>query len=461
VKIYNTKTRQKEEFKPLEAGKVGIYVCGITVYDDCHIGHARTFAAFDSIVRYLRYKAYNVTFVRNITDIDDKIIARSNELKIDYTSLVSKYISSMHEDVNKLGFLTPDHEPRATEFMPQMIRLVEQLIAKKHAYVALSGDVYYSVPSFKNYGQLCGGSIDSSMAESRLDVASDKHHNADFVLWKMAKPGEPSWDSPFGAGRPGWHLECSAMSMALLGQTFDIHGGGYDLITPHHENECAQSEAISNKPLANYWLHVGFLQINAVKMSKSLLNFKTIKQLIAEIDIESLKLFFLSGHYRSFLEYSEDNLHKAQSSIETLYLAIRNLDLSTKYHQDNPYEKKFIEHMDDDFNTPAAVSILFEIAKDINKTSILYEKNSLGVILIHLAQILGLMITSVNDYFQAPQLITIEEVESLLRQRETARMEKNWLQADLIREQLKAANIIIEDLNGITTWRVTHVKYSQ
>jgi cysteinyl-tRNA synthetase len=458
VKIYNTKTREKEEFKPIAAGKVGIYVCGITVYDDCHIGHARTFAAFDAVVRYLKYQGYQVNFVRNITDIDDKIIARANELKINYQSLVAKYIASMHEDVANLGFLLPNHEPRATEFMPQMIQMVEQLLATNHAYIAKSGDVYYSVESFKNYGQL-SGAFDplQTMTASRLSSSTDKRHEADFVLWKMSKPGEPVWDSPFGQGRPGWHLECSAMSMALLGETFDIHGGGYDLITPHHENECAQSEALSHKPLANYWMHVGFLQINETKMSKSLGNFKTIKQLMAEVDIESLKLFFLSAHYRSFLEYSVDNLHKAQSSMETLYLALRNLDLSVPYINDNIYERKFREYMDD-FNTPGAISILFEIAKDLNKVADLQEKNSLGVILIHLAQILNLLTTDIKQYLYSPKNITVTEIEALIQQRNQARVDKNWQQADLIRQRLKDVNIVIEDLNGVTTWRVTHVR---
>jgi cysteinyl-tRNA synthetase len=459
VKIYNTKTREKQDFKSIVPGEIGIYVCGVTVYDDCHMGHARTFAAFDVIVRYLKYQGYAVNFVRNITDIDDKIIARANELAIDYQSLVTKYILSMHEDVAKLGFLLPTTEPRATQFMPQMITMVQQLIAAGYAYVAKSGDVYYSVPAFKNYGQLCGHIETDEAAVSRLQVSEDKQHSADFVLWKMSKAGEPSWDSPFGSGRPGWHLECSAMANSLLGDTFDLHGGGYDLITPHHENECAQSEALTSQPLANYWLHVGFLQINAQKMAKSLGNFKTIKQMLLAVDVESLKMFLLSAHYRSFLDYSDDNIHKAQSSIETMYLAIRYLDLSVAYIKDTAYEQKFMAQMDDDFNTPGAISVLFDVVKDLNKEPDMTKKNVLGVILVHLAQILGLLNTSVDSYFNQPIKISVAEVEYLITQRNQARIDKNWSQADLIRQQLKDVNIIIEDSNGVTTWRVTHVTF--
>ena len=370
LKIYNTLTSQKEVFKPINPSSVGIYVCGMTVYDFCHMGHARVLVMFDLMTRHMRRTFPEVKYVRNITDIDDKIINRAIENQEDIYSLTNRFIEAMHEDEIALNILKPDLEPRATDSIDQMYSMIESLIEKGFAYQGKNGDVYYSVRSFKNYGKLSGKNLDELEAGARVDIESDKRDPLDFVLWKMAKPNEPKWSSPWGDGRPGWHIECSAMSTHHLGNHFDIHGGGMDLTFPHHENEIAQSEGANNCSFVNTWMHVGFVNINDEKMSKSLNNFFTIRDVLEKYDGETLRYFLISSHYRSPLNFSDENLASAESALTRLYTAIRGLSASTKamnqvsMHFD--YEKRFNEALDDDFNTPIALSILFEIAKHAN-----------------------------------------------------------------------------------------------
>ncbi|MBT4963565.1 MAG: cysteine--tRNA ligase [Francisellaceae bacterium] len=463
MKIYNTVTRKKEEFTPLVANEIGLYTCGITVYDLCHIGHARTFIAFDTIVKYLRYRGYSVNYVRNITDIDDKIIKRANEQGISSTALAVKYIDAMHEDMDVLGLTRPDHEPRATQYMKEMIELITGLIDKGYAYAADNGDVYYSVHKKENYGQLVAyRKLDDLKTGARISVNDNKNDPLDFVLWKSAKPNEPSWESPWGSGRPGWHLECSAMSMSILGQTFDIHGGGYDLIFPHHENECAQSEAFSGKKFAKYWMHVGFMQVNAEKMSKSLGNFATIRDVLKDYHPETLKYFINSGHYRSPLEYCPDSLQQATVSLERFYIALRNINLTAEItitSESLELESRFVDAMDDDFNTPKALAVLFDIAKKINLYKV-HEDDSksqeLGALLIKLASILGILQVPIDTYFNCNRqnnILDDDKIESMIQERNDARVNKNWTRADEIRDWFQEHSIIVEDGAAGTTWR--------
>ena len=370
LKIYNTLTSQKEVFKPINPSTVGIYVCGMTVYDFCHMGHARVLVMFDLMTRHMRRTFPEVKYVRNITDIDDKIINRAIENQEDIYSLTNRFIEAMHEDEIALNILKPDLEPRATDSIDQMYSMIESLIEKGFAYQGKNGDVYFSVRSFKNYGKLSGKNLDELEAGARVDIESNKRDPLDFVLWKMAKPNEPTWSSPWGDGRPGWHIECSAMSTHHLGNHFDIHGGGIDLTFPHHENEIAQSEGANNCSFVNTWMHVGFVNINDEKMSKSLNNFFTIRDVLEKYDGETLRYFLISSHYRSPLNFSNENLASAKSALTRLYTAIRGLSASTKAMNqvsiNFDYEKRFNEALDDDFNTPIALSILFEIAKHAN-----------------------------------------------------------------------------------------------
>jgi len=455
-KIYNTKLQKKVKLCSLTPKKIKIYVCGVTVYNDCHIGHARTYVAFDTIIRFLEYSGYEVEYVRNITDIDDKIIKQALVENVDFTEITQRYIQSMQEDFALLGLQAPTHEPLATDYVPQMISLIEKLIASKHAYVAQNNDVYYSVASFANYGQLTHQSLQDFMAGQRVQVSSVKKAAEDFVLWKHAKPNEPSWDSPWGPGRPGWHIECSAMAGDILGETFDIHGGGFDLICPHHENECAQSEAISKKPLANLWMHSGFLNINKEKMAKSIGNFITIKQVLSKTNPQVLRFLLLSGHYRSQLEYSDALLANAKNSMDRLYQALRNLNLDTPVATCNTakaYQSQFIQAMHDDFNTPKAIAVLFEIAKHINslKESDLPEASSFGALLLELAHSLGLMNITAKQYFTAD--VDIAKIENLMLARTKARAQKDWQQSDFIRQQLAELGVLAEDKNGSSSWR--------
>lgn len=456
LKIYNSLTHQKEPFTPIDPKNIKMYVCGPTVYDFCHIGNARSFSAFDVIVRYLRYKGYPVTYVRNITDIDDKIIKRAQENKEDFQTIVDRYTQIFHDDMDSLLLTRPTHEPRATEVIPQMISIIQKLIDNGYAYVADNGDVYYEVRRFANYGCLSHRNIDELESGARVEINDIKRDPLDFVLWKLAKPGEPKWESPWGEGRPGWHIECSAMASHLLGDSFDLHGGGKDLIFPHHENELAQSEAASQKKFVNTWMHAGYLQIDKEKMSKSLGNFLTIHELLKDHAPEALRYFLISSHYRSPLQFSEPALQQAHQSLERFYNALRGLPKATEL-KDSSYEKDFLAAMDDDFNTPIALSVLFELAHEIQR---LRETNLLsasehGALLIKLAGALGLLQNNPDDFLQfGKENLDVEKIEALILARNTARTDKNWAEADRIRKELSAMSVVLEDNAGETTWRV-------
>ena len=459
LKIYNTLTSQKEVFKPINASSVGIYVCGMTVYDFCHMGHARVLVIFDLMTRHMRRTFPEVKYVRNITDIDDKIINRAIENQEDIYSLTNRFIEAMHEDEMALNILKPDVEPRATDSIEQMYSMIGSLIEKGFAYQGENGDVYYSVRNFKNYGKLSGKNLDDLEAGARVDIESDKRDPLDFVLWKMAKPNEPKWPSPWGDGRPGWHIECSAMSTHHLGNHFDIHGGGMDLTFPHHENEIAQSEGANNCSFVNTWMHVGFVNINDEKMSKSLNNFFTIRDVLEKYDGETLRYFLISSHYRSPLNFSDENLTSAESALTRLYTAIRGLSASTKamnqvsMHFD--YEKRFNEALDDDFNTPIALSILFEIAKHAN-TERKNDKNQAGALselLKKLGNHIGIMQHDADDYLKRGIELSDAKIDEKIRQRESARASKDFEMSDQIRDELLALGIILEDSINGTTWR--------
>jgi len=445
LKIYNSKTQQKEIFKPIDPNNIGIYVCGITVYDYCHIGHARTAIAFDVIVRYLKFKygATKVKFVRNITDIDDKIIKRAQENNESVTELTTRFITAMNQDFNNLGLIKPDQEPKATEYMAPMIALIRTLESKNYAYQASNGDVFYNVRAFKTYGSLAKRDIDEVIAGSRVDVNEAKHDPLDFVLWKMAKDGEPAWDSPWGKGRPGWHLECSAMAMDLLGETFDLHGGGFDLIFPHHENECAQSEAATGKEFVKSWLHVGFLQINKEKMAKSLNNFVTIKDVLQLVNAEELRFFMLSGHYRSQLDYDLEQVQLTRNALDRFYIALNQVAANpgAKAAQNTEFEARFIAAMDDDFNTPEAIAVLFDLAREINKT----QDASLGMLLKNLAGTLGLLQRDPKAALGIVSENLDGKIQTLIDQRELARQNKDYAEADRIRAELTKLGVSLND----------------
>ncbi len=449
--IYDTKSQQKRLFTPIDPSKIGIYVCGITVYDYCHIGHARTFVAFDVIVRYLKHKfgADKVRFVRNITDIDDKIIKRAQENNETVTVLTDRFIDAMNADADNLGLLAPDFAPRATEYMPQMIRLIEQLVTKGFAYLADNGDVYYKVREFRDYGCLSKRKLEDLAVGVRVEVNEAKNDPLDFVLWKAAKPGEPQWDSPWGPGRPGWHLECSAMSMDLLGETFDLHGGGFDLIFPHHENECAQSEAATGKEFVRNWLHVGFLQINKEKMAKSVGNFITIRDLLSQVSGEELRYFMLSGHYRSPIEYSLDLVQQAKQPLERLYTAIASVSQHATPLPGTDFEQRFIAAMDDDFNTPEALAVLFDLAREINKTTIQSRAAALVALLKQLGGILGLLQRDPKQVLGQVKLENLDQqIQDLVNARIIARQNKNWAEADRIRAELTRLGVTVDDTAG-------------
>jgi len=460
LKIYDSLTQSKREFKPIEPGKVKMYVCGTTIYDYCHIGHGRTYISFDIIARYLRYSGYDLTYVRNITDIDDKIIERANENNETSSELTARFEKVMHEDFAALGIAQPDIEPKATESIEEIIEMIETLIDKGFAYQGTNGDVYYNVPKFEDYGKLSKQNLDALQAGERVDVAADKNSSMDFVLWKMAKPNEPMWDSPWGKGRPGWHIECSAMTKKCIGSNFDIHGGGSDLQFPHHENEIAQSEAANGCVFANTWIHTGMVQIDKVKMSKSLNNFFTIRDVLKRYRSETVRYFMLSSHYRSQLSYGEDNLDSADAALERFYLSLRDIDLTDlpEIDESNEYVLKFKCAMDDDFNTPEAVAVLFEITKEINRNKQNKPQLSteLASILIKLGGVLGIVQQSPNDFLKAGASnddIDVELVESLITERKQAREDKNWSRADEIRDQFIQMGIVLEDKEGKTTWR--------
>ena len=456
VQIYNTLTRQKEQFKPLVDGKIDMYVCGITIYDYCHIGHARTFVGFDVIVRYLRHIGYDLKYVRNITDVDDKIIKRANENGESINDLTTRMTKAMHEDFDSLNMLRPDVEPTVTNHMNEIIAMVERLIAKGHAYVAADGDVLFDVSTFEQYGALSQQDLTMLQAGSRVEVAQDKQDPLDFVLWKKAKPGEPSWSSPWGEGRPGWHIECSAMSSKHLGEHFDIHGGGSDLQFPHHENEIAQSCCANNGKYVNTWIHTGMVQVNKEKMSKSLNNFFTVRDVLKEYDAESVRYFLISGHYRSQLNYSQENLEQARSSLERIYTALRGVTPIECDLASNEYVAKFRKAMDDDFNTPEALPVLFELAKELNrvKDSDAEQAGKLAYVLRGVAEVLGVAQQDPEAFLQGGQADDeVAHIEALIAKRNEARASKDWAAADEARDALNALGVVLEDSAGKTTWR--------
>mgnify|MGYP000751472866 CR=1 FL=1 len=455
LRIYNTLTRQKEQFKPLEAGKVGMYVCGITVYDLLHMGHGRTYVSFDVMQRYFRFSGYQVNYVRNITDVDDKIIKRALENNETCDELTARTIGMMHEDFDSLNMLPADIEPRVTTHMPEIIDVIERLISKGHAYVAKNGDVMFEVSTYADYGKLGRQDLTQLVAGARVDVDNSKRDPLDFVLWKLAKPGEPSWNSPWGEGRPGWHIECSAMNSKHLGKHFDIHGGGSDLTFPHHENEIAQSCCAFDTPYVNYWVHTGMVQVDNEKMSKSLGNFFTVRDVLKQYDAESVRYFLLSGHYRSQLNYTEDNLKQAKSALERLYTALRgttpNLDVDLSKFAE---VTKFVTAMDDDFNTPEGLSVLFELAKELNKQTDSVRANDIAGVLVKLGEVLGILQSNAEAYLQGDQAEDeVAQIEALIVKRNQARADKDWGAADEARDALTAMGIVLEDGAGGTTWR--------
>ncbi|ARU93308.1 cysteine--tRNA ligase [Tatumella citrea] len=458
LKIYNTQSRQKEEFKPIHAGKVGMYVCGITVYDLCHIGHGRTFVAFDVVSRYLRYLGYQLKYVRNITDIDDKIIKRANENGETIEVLTNRMIGEMHSDFDALGILPPDVEPRATRHISEIIELVEKLLQRGHAYVADNGDVMFDVLSDSHYGELSRQDLEQLQAGARVEVADVKKNPMDFVLWKMSKADEPSWPSPWGAGRPGWHIECSAMNCSQLGEHFDIHGGGSDLMFPHHENEIAQSTCAHGGEYVNYWMHSGMVMIDREKMSKSLGNFFTVRDVLKHYDAETVRYFLMSGHYRSQLNYSEDNLKQARAALERLYTALRNTNPQAEAAEGAEFEQRFRDAMNDDFNTPEAYSVLFDMGREVNrlKTEDSVAADALAAKLRQIAKVLGILQQDPELFLQSSAASNDEEVaeiEALIKMRKDARESKNWAQADIARDKLNELGIILEDGPQGTNWR--------
>jgi len=460
LKLFNSLTRTKETFIPIEPGKVRMYVCGMTVYDYCHLGHARVLVVFDVIVRHLRSLGYAVTYVRNITDIDDKIIARAQENGEAVNELTDRFIRAMHEDADALGVLRPDAEPRATESMDDILGMIQRLLDKGYAYRGENGDIFYAVAKFDGYGRLSGKRLEELQSGARVDVEAAKHDPLDFVLWKAAKPGEPSWPSGWGAGRPGWHIECSAMSTECLGAHFDIHGGGMDLQFPHHENEIAQSEAATGKHFVNYWIHNGFVQVDEEKMSKSLGNFFTVREILKRYQPEEVRYFILSSHYRSPLNYSDDNLDKARGALQRLYTALRDTEAEDTARVNSDYEARFQAAMNDDFNTPEALAVLFELARAINRARRQggSEAGQLAATLRRLGSRLGILQADPALYLQGPQGATdtgLDDavISALVERRDQARDRRDWAEADRLRDQLTAQGIVLEDANGRTRWR--------
>jgi len=453
MKIYNTLTGKKETLETLEPNRVKMYVCGMTVYDHTHIGHARTFLCFDLIVRYLRSSGFTVDYIRNITDVDDKIIDRSKELNIEAMNLTSKYIDSMHHDFNSLGMINPDQEPKATENIISIIKLIEKLIEKGHAYVSES-DVYFSTDSFAEYGRLSRRNTEEMLPGARVDINKDKLNPSDFVLWKKAEQGL-AWDSPWGKGRPGWHIECSAMSMEALGESFDIHGGGIDLKFPHHENEIAQSKCSTNGNFATYWMHTGPLRIDQEKMSKSLDNFITIKDALKSFSSEVLRYFLISSHYRSPMNYSIDGLVEAQSSLDRLYTALKGCEVQLDLDE-NKFSIKYKEMMNDDFNVPGALAVLFDIASSINllkESNQLDEANQLASTMVLLAEPLGVLQQDPEQYLKTGVKLPEDKIDSLINERVLARTNKDFERSDQIRDELVSMDIILEDSAEGTSWR--------
>jgi cysteinyl-tRNA synthetase len=434
-----------------------MYVCGVTIYDLCHIGHGRTFVSFDVASRYLRYLGYDLTFVRNITDIDDKIIKRANENGESCDSLTERLIGEMHADFDALNMKRPDVEPRATEYIKEIIELVETLIERGFAYVADNGDVMFEISKYDEYGKLSGQDLEQLQAGARVEIESAKRSSLDFVLWKMSKPGEPTWESPWGPGRPGWHIECSAMNSSILGNHFDIHGGGSDLQFPHHENEIAQSCCAHGTQYVNTWMHSGMVMVDREKMSKSLGNFFTIRDVLGHYDAETVRYFLMSGHYRSQLNYSEDNLNQARSALERLYTSLRGLDLTVAVAGGEEYVTRFNDAMNDDFNTPEAYSVLFDMAREINrlKAEDVAAASSLGATMRQLADVIGILHQDPEAFLKgdAGNDDEVAEIEALIKLRNDSRASKDWANADMARDKLTEMGIVLEDGPEGTTWR--------
>jgi len=453
LKIYNTIAREKQDFQPIRPGRVSMYVCGMTVYDFCHLGHARVMVVFDMVSRWLRASGYDLTYVRNITDIDDKIIKRAAENGETIAALTGRFIEAMDRDADALGVIRPDHEPKATQHIPDMLRLIARLVEHGLAYAAGNGDVYYAVRGFPAYGKLSGKSLEDLRAGERVEVDAHKRDPLDFVLWKAAKPGEPAWDSPWGPGRPGWHIECSAMSCHHLGTHFDIHGGGQDLQFPHHENEIAQSEGAHDCTYVNYWMHNGFVRVDEEKMSKSLGNFFTIREVLKNYDPEVLRFFILRAHYRSPLNYSDQHLDDARQALTRLYTAMRGMEAGPAVIDWNaPYPAKFKAAMDDDFGTPEAISVLFDLANEVNKS----RSAATAAVLKSLAGVLGLLQRDPEAFLQgldAAWAVDAAQVEAMIAARAQAKRDRNYAEADRIRQDLTGQGIILEDTPQGTNWR--------
>ena len=474
IRIYNTLTKSKETFQPVVPGKVQIYVCGPTVYDSCHVGHARSVVVFDVVVRYLRAIGYQVTYVRNFTDVDDKIIKRAAEVGMEPIQLAEKYIAEFHRDMDALNVMRADHEPRVTEHIDDIIAIVRVLMEKEAAYLA-NGDVFYAVATFNQYGKLSGRKLEDMIAGSRIEINTSKRNPYDFVLWKAAKPGEPSWSSPWGQGRPGWHIECSAMSRRLLGETFDIHGGGKDLIFPHHENEIAQSESAHGKPFARYWMHNGFVNINNEKMSKSLNNFLMIKDILKTYHPETVRLFLLSSHYRSPIDFADQNLKETEKALDKIYGVLKRLEEEASItapvgpSTGSGFWEDFCAAMDDDFNTAKGVGILFNLVKEANRLLDMGQGDPHGhgdlveltADLLLMGNVLGILQQPWHTFFEQRTqshlqdvVITPETIDALVAERTAARKKKDWKRADEIRKQLQDAGIVLEDKADGTHWKV-------
>ena len=450
LKIYNTLTRNKETFTPIQSNQVRMYVCGMTVYDYCHLGHARVMVVFDLVSRWFRTSDYAVTYVRNITDVDDKIINRANENNETIAELTQRFIDAMDEDAAKLGVIRPDNEPRATAHIDAMVEMIQTLVERGSAYTADNGDVFYAVRSFDGYGKLSGKSLDDLRAGERVEVDTFKRDPLDFVLWKSVKPNEPHWDSPWGAGRPGWHIECSAMSAKHLGEHFDIHGGGQDLQFPHHENEIAQSEAAHNCQMANYWMHNGFVRVDDEKMSKSLGNFFTIRTVLGQYDAEVVRFFILRAHYRSPLNYSDKHLDDAKAALTRLYNALRDVETtSDAIDWSHPEALRFKAAMDDDFNTPEAIAVLFDLANEVNTNKATEAAN----LLKNLAGVIGLLAQGTDAFMQGEAANIVLDIDGLIKARIDAKAAKNYAEADRIRQELADSGIALEDTPQGTTWR--------
>jgi len=458
LKIYNDLSRAKETFEPINPGKVNMYVCGMTVYDLCHLGHARVMVVFDVVYRYLKAIGFDVTYIRNITDIDDKIINRANENGEPFHALTERFIDAMHEDSEALGILPPDDEPKATDHLGEIIDMIERLIGNGHAYVADNGDVYYDVKSFPEYGKLSGKSIDDLQAGARVEPGDAKRDPLDFALWKSAKPGEPAWESPWGQGRPGWHIECSAMSTKALGDTFDIHGGGADLTFPHHENEIAQSEGATGHPFVKYWMHNGFVRINDEKMSKSLGNFFTVREILERYQAEEVRYFILTSQYRSPLNYDDEHLDNARGALTRFYTALRGLADAEPAGAEG-FEEKFHAAMQDDFNTPEALAAMFELVREINRVRAEDEQAAaaLGAALRRMGDMLGILQNDPEAYLRGGDAqaggLSDADIDAMIEARNQAKADKNWAEADRIRDTLQGQGIVLEDGAGGTSWR--------